>query len=315
MRSFRATLAGTLTAAATLAATLVLPAAAQAATVAFTRTSQWPGGYVASFTVQNDTDAPLGGWRVEFDLPASTRIGSHWNAELHREGDHYVFTDLGWNGVLLPGASTSFGWLATGDADPTGCIVNGDPCAPTALPDLRSPAAPGNVRVIIDNGVSLAWEPATDNVGVVRYQIYESGTLWREVTGTSAVVTTGNVLPPKVYVWAVRAVDAAGNVGPSGFTSLGAAWTGQDPPPAPTGLRVTSAAGGVVTLAWDRAPWLPFADPPIAGYEVSVDGVLADRVGANSARVRVSGAGRHQLTVRAFNAHDRYSTPTAVTYP
>lgn len=316
MRAFRATVAGALAAVATLAATVVLPAsAAQAATVTFTRTSQWPGGYVASFTVHNDTDVPLGGWRVEFDLPASTRISSSWNAELLRDGEHHVFTDLGWNGVLRPGASTTFGWLATGDADPAGCIVNGDPCAPTVLPDLRSPAAPGNVRVIIADGVSLAWEPATDNVGVVRYQIYESGTLWREVTGTSTVVTTGNVLPPKVYIWAVRAVDAAGNVGPSGFTSLGAAWTGQNPPPAPTGLRVVSAAGGVVTLAWDRAPWLPFADPPIAGYEVSVNGVLADRVGGNSARVRVSAPGVNQLSVRAFNAHDRYSTPVVVAYP
>lgn len=313
MRSLRVA-AGGLTFAAVLATTLAVPSAAQAATVDFSRTSQWPGGYVASFTVHNDTTAPLTGWRVEFDLPADTSVSNHWNAALSRDGERYVFTDVGWNGSLAPGASATFGWLAAGNGDPAGCTVNGDPCGGTVLPDLRSPAAPENVRVTIDNGVTLLWEPSAD-ADVVRYRIYESGSLWREVTGTSTVITTGTMLPPKVFIWAVHPVDAAGNVGPAGFATLGAAWSSEEPPPAPTGLRVDSAAGGIVTLAWDRTPWLRFAEPPIAGYEVYVDGVLADRVGGNTARVRVAGPGTHQLSVRAFNVHDRYSPRVGVSYP
>lgn len=316
MRSLRAAAAGALSVAAALAVTLALPAAAHAATATFTRTSQWPGGYVASVTVQNDTSVALTGWQVAFDLPTGTRVSNHWSAELARDGQHHVFANAGWNGALAPGASVTFGWIAAGDGDPANCTVDGDPCGGGPAPtDLRSPTAPGDVRVVTAEGVTLVWAAATDDVGVVRYLIYESGMPWREVTGTSTVISTGPALPPKVYVWSVRAVDAAGNIGPAGFASLGAVWTGEDPPPAPAGLRVASAASDVLTLAWDRAPTLPFADPPIAGYEVFVDGVLADRVGGSGAVVRLSGPGPHRLTVRAFNVHDRYSAPVGLSYP
>jgi hypothetical protein len=54
---------------------------------------------------------------------------------------------------------------------------------------------------------------------------------------------------------------------------------------------------------------------PIAGYQVSVDGVPADRVGGTTATVRLSRPGPHRLSVRAFNAHDRYSVPAEVSHP
>lgn len=316
MKPLRAT-SGALTFAAALATTLVttlaVPTAAHAATVTFTRTSQWPGGYVASFTVHNDTDSPLNGWQVAFDLPAQTQITNHWYATLSRDGERYVFTDAGWNARVAPGASVTFGWLAAGDDDPVRCTVNGDPCGEQVLPDLRSPSAPGNVRNAPSEGITLTWDPSTDDTGVVGYQVYESGGLIREVTDTTAVIYGPGPIPPKIFVFAVRAVDAAGNVGPFTYVPMEWAWTGQSPPPAPTGLRVVAEEeSGIVSLAWDRTPWLPFSNAPIAGYEVYVDGVLADRVGGNAARVRVGGPGTHQLTVRAFDAYDRYSAPVHV---
>ena len=276
MKPLRAT-AGVLAFAAALATTLAIPTAAHAATVTFTRTSQWPGGYVASFTVHNDTESPVTGWQVAFDLPAQTTITSHWNATLHRDGDRYVFTDAGWNARLAPGASATFGWLAAGTDDPVRCTVNGDPCGEEVLPDLRSPSAPANVRTVSSDGITLGWEPSTDDTGVVGYQVYESGALIREVTDTTAVIYAPGPIPPKIFVFAVRAVDAAGNVGPFTYLPMDWAWTGESPPPAPTGLRGVAEEAGIVSLAWDRTPWLPFSDPPIAGYEVSVDGVQIGR--------------------------------------
>lgn len=292
-------------------AVIALPSRADAATATFAKTSDWSAGYVGAFTVHNDGPATLAGWRVEFDLPASTQVTSNWSSVLVRTGDHYAFSNAAWNGVLGPGQSTTFGWVARGNAAPTGCVLNGDPCAGVPS-DLQAPTAPTGMRVVLNPGVTLVWEPATDDRGVVAYQVYESGVLLTTVTGTSHVYSTTNALPPKVYVFAVRAVDAAGNVSPFDFTDLGAAWNDQ-PPVAPTGLRAT-AGSTVVSAAWDRPTTNWYPDTPIAGYEVYLDGVLAARVGGTSITLRSPVPGRHVLGVRAINAVDLYSPITEIEF-
>jgi hypothetical protein len=318
MRPTRTVATGALALAATLIATVaavaLAPGAAHAATASFVRTSTWSDGYVGSFTVRNDGSTAVAGWRVEFDLPTGTSVYAHWSADLTSQDGHHTFRNAAWNGDLAPGASTTFGWMARGTGEPTGCLVDGAPCGATGSGDLRSPSAPGDVRIQTSPGVSILWTPATDDRGVVGYQVFESGTLLRTVPASPFVFSTGNTLPPKVYSFGVRAVDAAGNVGPFGYVGLGTHWVGEDPPPAPTGVRVVGRGPGTLALAWDRAPYLPYNVPPISGYEVSVDGVVADRVGGNTATV-AAGPGRHTVTVRAFNIRDRYSEPVAVTAP
>src|SRR5918995_836116 len=87
----------------------LLPAPAHAATVAFVKESHWSSGYVGKMTVHNPSTTTLTSWRVEFDLPAGTTLGSYWNATMTRDGSRFAFTNTPWNGTLPAGASTSFG--------------------------------------------------------------------------------------------------------------------------------------------------------------------------------------------------------------
>jgi chitinase len=78
--------------------------------------------------------------------------------------------------------------------------------------DTTPPTAPGNLRVTgtTSASVSLAWNAATDNVGVTGYDVYRNGTRITTVTGTSHTDT--GLSPSTTYTYTVRAKDAAGNV-------------------------------------------------------------------------------------------------------
>ncbi|MFD9943738.1 fibronectin type III domain-containing protein [Nonomuraea sp. NPDC059023] len=79
---------------------------------------------------------------------------------------------------------------------------------PTGPPDVERPTPPTNLRVTgtTSSSVSLAWDPATDNVGVVGYDVRGGPS----VTGTTATVS--GLQPGTPYTFTVRARDAAGLV-------------------------------------------------------------------------------------------------------
>jgi chitinase len=115
--------------AAVLAAMLTGFTPAHAATTAtFTRTSTWETGYTAQYQIGNSGPGTVTGWRLEFDLPAGTTVGTFWDALMTRTGNHYVFTNRDYNATIAVGASVSFGFVAAGTASPTGCVVNGAAC-------------------------------------------------------------------------------------------------------------------------------------------------------------------------------------------
>ena len=108
---------------------IVLSAPAHAATATFVKDSQWCCGYVGRMTVHNDTDTTITSWWAAFELPAGTAITSYFNAHMVREGDRYVFSNRPWNSHLSPGASISFGWVATDQGEPMNCTVIDRPCS------------------------------------------------------------------------------------------------------------------------------------------------------------------------------------------
>ncbi|BCL13944.1 chitinase [Micromonospora sagamiensis] len=125
--------------AALTATTLVMAAPAQAAgpTATFVRTADWGTGWEGRYTITNGGPATITGWQVTFSLPAGTTLGSYWDATLSSAGQRHTFTNRSWNGTVAPGASVSFGFLATGSGSPTDCTVNGAPCTggtPTTPP-------------------------------------------------------------------------------------------------------------------------------------------------------------------------------------
>jgi endoglucanase len=125
-------------------------ALAQPVAVQFTVENDWKTGFVAQVELKNTGAAPLSGWTLEFDLGG--QLVGLWNGQPTVRGSHYAVRDLGWNGVLQPGATTAFG-LQIGYAGerpaPTGCRVNGASCRfdGVAVDEAPDPGAAIAVRI------------------------------------------------------------------------------------------------------------------------------------------------------------------------
>ncbi|MBX2888712.1 MAG: hypothetical protein KF829_08700 [Ferruginibacter sp.] len=78
--------------------------------------------------------------------------------------------------------------------------------------DVIAPSAPSFLRVLITStsSVTLAWDPSSDNVGVVKYDVYVNG-VKTYVTTNNESFTAGNLTYQETYSFYVKAVDAAGN--------------------------------------------------------------------------------------------------------
>jgi hypothetical protein len=287
---------------------LLAPVPAQASTAMFAQESTWHSGYVGRMTVTNDGAETLLNWRVEFDLPTGTTVAHHWNATLGRAGSRYVFTPASWDTGIAPGASTSFGWVASGTGVPQGCLLDGAPCdgrPPTR--DVQPPSTPANLRgTPQSNAFTLNWDASTDDRGVTGYEIYSNfgSTPMATVTGTSFSMPPP---PPMVMSFGVRAIDAAGNRSPFATVGLG---TPPDvtPPTPPTNLTIQGATEGSFTVRWDAAR----DDQFVAGYEVVLNGQLISLVGTAPAFVPYTGYGTYQVAVRAFDGAGNFSTRALV---
>ncbi|PWR12503.1 cellulose-binding protein, partial [Micromonospora acroterricola] len=110
------------------AAWVALPAFAAGATASFVKTADWGSGWEGKYTITNGGGSTINGWSLAFDLPSGTTLGSYWDALLSSAGQRHTFTNRSWNGSIAPGASVSFGFLATGSGSPTGCQLNGAAC-------------------------------------------------------------------------------------------------------------------------------------------------------------------------------------------
>ncbi|GGQ85389.1 GDSL-type esterase/lipase family protein [Streptomyces pilosus] len=89
-----------------------------ACTASFRTVSSWQGGHQAEVRVTNNSAAPVTGWTVTVAPAGGARVTQVWNGTLHAAADGTAtVTDAGWNGALAPGASTSFGLIATTGAN------------------------------------------------------------------------------------------------------------------------------------------------------------------------------------------------------
>lgn len=291
-----------------VAAVVTRPAPAHAAVATFETESQWSTGYVGKVTVRNDTAVTMTAWRVEFDLPAGTTVVNHWNAALTRVGSRHVFTNLAWNGTLAAGASTSFGWVASGPGTPTNCLVDNLPCAGgDSGPDVSPPVTPANPRTSSGSQtLTLLWDAATDDRGVTGYEIFSNGTRIATTAGTSYTMP---IPPPMIFTFGIRAMDAAGNSSPFAIINLGSL-PDADPPSVPTGLRLTGPHDGHYRLTWDASRDNVF----VAGYEVQQTGTVSrtTAVGDTFAYGVSRGYGTYLFQVRAFDSSGNVSAPAFI---
>ena len=149
---------------------------------------------------------------------------------------------------------------AGNSSPPANMTVTTSPCA-----DTQPPTAPTNVTASTrtTTSIALTWAPATDNVGVAGYGVYNGADLVDTTAGTTGIVS--GLTCGTNYTLAVDAFDATGNSSPKTAIMVSTLpCTDTTPPSQPTNLRTTSATTTSVTLAWNAST----DNVAVAGYDI-----------------------------------------------
>jgi hypothetical protein len=93
-----------------------------ACTATYSVVNSWSGGYQGQFTVTTGSSG-LSGWKVGWTFPGSQQISQMWNASYTQSGASVTATSMSYNGTLAAGASTTFGFIATGSNAAPGSIT------------------------------------------------------------------------------------------------------------------------------------------------------------------------------------------------
>ncbi|MFJ8073157.1 glycosyl hydrolase family 18 protein [Streptomyces sp. NPDC096176] len=208
--------------------------AATSATATYAKTSDWGSGFEGKWTVKNTGTTTINSWTVEWDFPSGTRVTSAWDATVTSSGDHWTAKNNGWNGILAPGASVSFGFNGSGSGSPSNCKLNGASCDGGSVPGDSAPTAPGTPTAsgVTDTSVKLTWSAATDDKGVKNYDVLRDGAKVATVTGTTYTDTA--LTAGTDYSYTVQARDTADQTGPvSGAVAVRTTGGGTDPGPGP----------------------------------------------------------------------------------
>ncbi|MFJ8779929.1 cellulose binding domain-containing protein [Streptomyces sp. NPDC102476] len=155
--------------------------------VAYTKTSDWSTGYSAQYVVTNNSGAADKDWKLEFDLPSGSTLGSLWNGESGVSGRHVTVKPPRWDtDGLAPGESVTVGFVVNGTGDPTGCRMDDSDCAtggndtptPTATPtptptSTASPTVSAGFAPYVDTSLYPAFDllASAASTGVKNYNL------------------------------------------------------------------------------------------------------------------------------------------------
>ncbi|MCR3751964.1 cellulose binding domain-containing protein [Lentzea californiensis] len=87
------------------------PAPGGTCTATSSVTGTWNGGFQAEVTVANPAASPITGWTVKFTLPNGHTVSQIWGGAA---SGSVTVTNAPYNGSISPGASATFGFLASG---------------------------------------------------------------------------------------------------------------------------------------------------------------------------------------------------------
>jgi expansin (peptidoglycan-binding protein) len=87
--------------------------AGKACTAVASIASSWPGNFQGGVTVTSSGTSPISGWLVTWTFADGQVVSQSWSANVTQSGTTVTATNVTWNGALAPGASTTFGFLAT----------------------------------------------------------------------------------------------------------------------------------------------------------------------------------------------------------
>ncbi len=184
-------------------------------------------------------------WVTAFDTATGLHISSFRPNIASSGGGVWAIQGDGNGCVWFGGALTGAGGVAQ-DAMTRLCD--------TSTFDFARPSTPGKAGVVAvgTDSIELTWNPATDNVGVEGYRLFDAVTnqIVVEVL-TNETTLTG--VAPGTYTYYVKAYDAAGNQSwRSGFTTVEVTGTAPDTTRPSTPGKPSAAVIGVdsVDLTW-----------------------------------------------------------------
>ncbi|GAB3904455.1 PQQ-dependent sugar dehydrogenase [Kibdelosporangium lantanae] len=157
-----------------------------------------------------------------------------------------------------------------------------------SLVDSVPPSAPANLRSTgkTFNTTSLAWDAATDNVGVTGYDVYQHGQFMKSATGLSTTVE--GLTPDTDYEWAVFAKDAAGNLSPASnvlVVRTDPAPPDNQAPTVPGNLGSPRRTATSVDLSWTAST----DNVKVSGYDVFQDGVQSGTADGTATTTTIAG--------------------------
>ena len=84
--------------------------------ISFSVVDEWGDGFTGNIKITNNSNQAINGWELGFT--ATFEIKHIWNADIEsRQGNKYVIKDVGWNGLIAPGASVEFGFNGSNSDD------------------------------------------------------------------------------------------------------------------------------------------------------------------------------------------------------
>lgn len=181
---------------------------------------------IASAPVTGDTQAPAKPANLTATANGQGQISLSWSASTDNVGvtSYQVYR----GSELIADSVTGTTYTVSGLAPNTGysfTVVARDAAGNVSTPsdpataqtpnveDITKPNAPAslNATAVSSTQVNLSWQAAVDNVGVTKYILYRDNEVLNDNV-TSTEFGDNSASQGTTYVYAVKAVDAAGNV-------------------------------------------------------------------------------------------------------
>ena len=167
--------------------------------------------------------------------------------------------------ILVPGQTTEVVVAVNPLPDSVPAVDSADNIQPNIPMALRALG-------ITSNEISIAWNAASDNVGVVGYRIYKNGSSTHFASTATLSLVDSNLNAGQSYQYRVTAIDEQGNE--SGLSSNLIVNTLPEPdtsaPTIPSNIRSTDVTSTEISIAWNAAS----DNVGVVGYRIYKNGSL-----------------------------------------
>jgi len=265
-----------------------------------------------------DTTPPTAPTLISSNITQTT-VDLNWNGatdnvgvtgyDVYRDGSLIASTSNStYQATGLTSGTTYIFTVRAKDAEGNVSVDSNTETITTEAPDTTAPTAPTLTSSnITETTVDLSWHGATDNVGVVEYDVYQNGNLLISTSNTSYQVSGLNA--GTAYDFTIRAKDAAGNVSiDSNIESITTDAPDTTAPTAPS-LSASNITENSVDLNWSGAT----DNVGVTSYDVYQNGsLLTSSTGTSYQVIGLTSNTTYNYSVRAKDAAGNNSVDSNV---